>query len=107
MEEAKQQGWLRSAHLADKHGHAQVLKAARVAVAALLHPQVRHVERLAAEALRPEQVAVALKHGDDVLVAQLRQNPLLLAPHAGAEGPGGGADARVEQRAPVVRAVLR
>jgi len=42
-----------------------------VAVAALLDPQVAHAERLAAQALRPEQVAVALEHADDVVVAQL------------------------------------
>ncbi len=47
-----------STHLADEHCHAQVLEAARVAVAALLDPQVAHAQRLPAKALRPEQVAV-------------------------------------------------
>ena len=42
-----------------------------MAVAALLHPQIAHAQRLAPQPLRPEQVAVALEHADDVVIAQL------------------------------------
>ncbi len=56
--------------LGDERGHAQVLEGARVADAAVLHPHVRHAQ-LAPKALRPEQVAVALKHALDVVVLDL------------------------------------
>lgn len=44
------------------------LEGAGVAVAALLDPQVAHLQRLLAEALRPKQVGVALIHADNILV---------------------------------------
>ena len=42
-----------------------------MAVAALLHPQVCHAQGLAPKSFRPEEVAVSLKHADDVIIADL------------------------------------
>jgi hypothetical protein len=89
-------------HLADEHGHAEVLEGAGVGDAAVLDPEVVHsVKVLAAEALRPEEVGVALEEGDDVVRVDLREHELLLGPDARAVGPGGAADAGVEEVAPV------
>jgi hypothetical protein len=57
--------------LTDQDRHAQILEAAGVGVAALLYPEIVHAQHLLAEALCPEQVAVALKHAHDVFVPQL------------------------------------
>ena len=76
-----------------------------MAVAALLHPQVIHAEHLAAVAVSPEEVGVALEHGDDVVVRNSGEDPLLLAPHAGAVRPDGLADALVKESLPVLRRV--
>ena len=40
-------------------------------IAALLDPELIHAEYLLAEALRPKQVAVALKHTHDIVIAYL------------------------------------
>lgn len=70
--------------------------------AALLDPEVVHpAEVLPAEALRPEEVGVALEEGDDVVRVNLREHEFLLGPDPGAVGPGGAADAGVEEVAPV------
>lgn len=58
--------------LGDQDGHTQVLEGARVANAAVLHPQVAH-PKLAPKALRPEQVAVPLKHALYVVILDLLQ----------------------------------
>jgi len=63
----------RNMHLADQHSHAQVLEGSGVAVAALLDPEVAHAQGLVAKPLRPEQVAVAFEHTDDVVVADSLQ----------------------------------
>src|SRR5262249_21256061 len=52
---------------------------------ALLDPQVLDVELLAVP-LGPVEVRVALEHRHDVLVVDERNDPLLLAPDAGAVG---------------------
>src|SRR5262245_63770769 len=70
-----------------------------MAVAALLHPEVGDPEHLA-EALRPEEVRAPLVHGDDVLVVDLREHPLLLAPDRRAVGPLAGLVAVVEEPHP-------
>ena len=57
---------------------------------------------LAAEALGPHQVGAALEGADDVGVVHGGADPLLLAPHAGAEGPGADLEAGVEEGLPVV-----
>ena len=70
--------------------------------AAVLDPEVVHpAEVLAAEALGPEEVGVALEEGDDVVGVDLREHELLLGPDPGAVGPGGAADAGVEEVPPV------
>ena len=89
-------------HLGHERGHTEVLERAGVAVAALLHPQVVHAKHLAAVAVGPEEVGVALEHGDDVLVGNPGEDPFLLAPHARAVGPDGLADALVEESLPVL-----
>jgi len=73
-----------------------------VAYSAVFDPQVVHAEKLFAETLGPEEVGVSLEGGDDVVVVDLGEDPLLLAPDAGAVGPGGLADAGVEEVAPVL-----
>mmetsp|Transcript_3658 Transcript_3658/g.10407 ORF Transcript_3658/g.10407 Transcript_3658/m.10407 type:complete len:553 (+) Transcript_3658:107-1765(+) len=93
-------------HLAHQDRHSEVLEATRVAVAALLHPKVRHPQHRP-ESLRPKQVAVALEHAHDVVVVYPGQHPLLLAPHAAAVRPGSLPDPLVEQRLPVLGAVDR
>ena len=90
-------------HLGHERGHTEILERAGVAVAALLHPQVVHAEHLAAVAVGPEEVGVALEHGDDVVVRNSGEDPLLLAPHAGAVRPDGLADALVKESLPVLR----
>ena len=70
----------------DQHRHAEVLERPGVRVAAQLDPEIVEAE-LAAVALGPEQVRAALVHRDDVLVAHLGADPLLLAPDAGAVRP--------------------
>ncbi len=42
-----------------------------MAVATLLHPELSHVEGLSPKALCPEQVAVALKHTDHIIITDL------------------------------------
>ena len=64
---------------ADQHRHTQVFEAASVAVAAELNPQVGHPQ-LFAQPIGPEQVGVAFKHADNVLVGQGRESPTLAAP---------------------------
>ena len=88
--------------LANEHGHAEILEAAGVAYSAVFDPQLVHAEKLFAETLGPEEVGVSLEGGDDVIVVDLGEHPLLLAPDAGAVGPGGPADAGVEEGAPVL-----
>jgi len=88
--------------LANKHGHAEILEAAGVAYSTVFDPQLVHAQKLFAETLSPEEVGVSLEGGDDVVVVDLGEDPLLLAPDAGAVGPGGLADAGVEEGAPVL-----
>jgi hypothetical protein len=87
--------------LTHKHRHAQIFKAPCMRVAALLDPQIRHPQGFTPETLCPKQVAVAFKHGDNVLVSDAGQHQLFFAPHAGAIWPGGGGHTSVEQLAPV------
>src|SRR5574338_191058 len=75
-------------HLRDEHRHAEVLEGPGVRVAALLDPEVLEPD-LAAEALGPEQVRVALVHRDDVLAGDRGEHPFLLAPDARAVRPRG------------------
>ena len=89
-------------HLLDdrhEHGHAEVLERPGVRVAAHLDPEIVEAE-LAAVALGPEQVRAALVHRDDVLVAELGADPLLLAPDARAVRPRRALVALVEQAHP-------
>ena len=86
-------------HRRDQHGHAEILEAAGVRVAALLDPQILKAE-LAAEALGPEEVGAALVHRHDLLVAHRRGDPLLLAPDGRAVGPRRALVAIVEQLHP-------
>ena len=73
-----------------------------MADSAVFDPQIVHAEELFAETLGPEEVGVSFEGGDDVVVVDLREDPLFFAPDAGAVGPGGLADARVEEVAPVL-----
>ena len=86
-------------HRRDQHGHAEILEGAGVRVAALLDPEILQAE-LAAEAIGPEEVGAALVHRHDHLVAHRRGDPLLLAPHRRAVGPGGALVAIVEEAHP-------
>lgn len=72
-----------------------------MADSAVLDPEIVHVDEAFAESFSPEEVGVTFEGGDDVVVVDLREDPLLLAPDAGAVGPGGFADAGVEEVAPV------
>ena len=65
-----------SVDLADQDCHAQILEGSRVCVAALLDPEVSHTQCLSAKTLRPEQIRVALKHADNVIVTYLLQGSL-------------------------------
>src|SRR5262245_54493386 len=71
-------------------------------VAALLDPELVEAQ-LAAVALGPEQIGVALVHRHDVLVVDVRQHPLLLAPDAGAVRPRARVRALAEQALPLRR----
>lgn len=42
-------------------------------VSTLLHPEVSHAQCLPPKSLCPEEVGVALKHADDVIIAYLLQ----------------------------------
>ena len=88
-------------YLADEDGHAEVLEASSVADPAVLHPKVVHGEELFPEPFGPEEVGVAFEGANDVVGVDLRENPLLLAPHAGTVRPRRPPHARVEERAPV------
>ena len=90
---------------ADEDGHAQIFEAAGVAVAAQLDPQVGQANLLA-QSLGPEQVGVALKHADDVVVGQVGDEPLFHGPDAAAVGPLAAAGALVEQGLPLLGAAL-
>ena len=68
-------------HLRNESSHAKILERASVAVAALLHPEIFHTQDFSAVPIRPEEVRVALEHGDDILVIDAGQDPFLLAPH--------------------------
>lgn len=68
---------------------------------AVFDPQIVHAQKLFAETLSPEKVRVSLESADDVVVVDFGEYPFLLAPDAGAVGPGGLADAGVEEGAPV------
>ena len=72
--------------LRNQHRHAQVLERPAVRVAAQLEPQIIHPDHLA-ETLRPEQVRPPFVQRHDVVVADLRQDPFLLAPDTGAVRP--------------------
>ncbi len=86
----------------DEHRHAEVLEGPGVRVAAHLHPEVVEAELLAVP-FRPEQVRAALVHRDDVLVAEVRADPLLLAPDARPVRPGRALVAFLEQAHPARR----
>ena len=95
-------------HLLDlrhQHRHAEVLEGPAVGVAAELDPEVVHADHLA-EALGPEEVRAALVERDDVVVVDLRQDPFLLAPDAGAVGPLGGLVAVLEELHPRLGAAV-
>jgi hypothetical protein len=85
--------------LGDEHRHAEVLEGPAVGIAAKLQPEIVHSHDLA-EPLGPEQVRAALIERDDVLVGDLRQDPLFLAPDARAVGPLGGLVAVLEELHP-------
>mmetsp|Transcript_13167 Transcript_13167/g.44609 ORF Transcript_13167/g.44609 Transcript_13167/m.44609 type:complete len:517 (+) Transcript_13167:425-1975(+) len=89
-------------HLGHEHRHAKVLEGGGVGEAALLDPEVREAQGVA-EALRPEEVGVALEHGHDVVVGDVWEDPLLLGPHARAVRPHCGPRPPVEERAPALR----
>jgi len=72
--------------LRDEHGHAEILERPAVGVAAQFDPQIVHTHDLP-ETLGPEKVGAAFIERDDVVVFDLGQDPLLLAPDAGAVGP--------------------
>ena len=72
--------------LRNQHRHAQVLERAAMRVAAQLDPEVLDADDLA-ETLRPKEIGASFVKRDHVLVADFRQDPLLLAPHPGAVGP--------------------
>ena len=89
----------------DEHGHAEILERSGVRVAAHLHPEIFDAD-LAAVALGPEDVRAAFVHRHDVLVADLRADPFLLAPDAGAVRPRGPLVAIVEEAHPGDRAAV-
>src|SRR4029079_16272918 len=89
----------------DEHRHPEVLERPGVGVAALLHPQLVEAQRVA-EAVGPEQVRAALVHRDDVLVADLGTDPLLLAPDRRSVGPRRALVSLVEQPHPRRRAAI-
>jgi len=64
-------------------------------IAAEFDPEILNSNDFA-KALGPEQVRSTLVERDDVLVGNLGQNPLLLAPHARPVGPLRGAVAIVK-----------
>ena len=76
-----------------------------MAVAAELNPEVRDADLLA-QSLGPEAVGVPLVDGDDVLVVDLRADPLLLSPDPAAIGPLRGPDSAVEELHPRGRASI-
>ncbi len=89
----------------DEHRHAEILERPGVRVAAHLDPEILDPDRPAV-ALGPEDVGAALVHRDDVLVADLGTDPLLLAPDARAVRPRGALVAIVEEAHPRDRAAV-
>ena len=89
----------------DEHRHAEILERPGVRVAAHLDPEILDPDRLAV-ALGPEDVGAALVHRDDVLVADFRTDPFLLAPDARAVRPRGALVAIVEEAHPRDRAAV-
>lgn len=87
----------------DEDGHAQVLEAAGVAIAAEFDPEVGDAE-LFAEAIGPKEVGVAFEHADDVFVGEGGDDPFAQAPDAAAVGPDGGTGAGFEEFLPVLGA---
>lgn len=92
--------------MADQDGHAQVLETTSVANPTVFDPQLIHAENLFAITLSPKEIGVTFEGADDVVAVDLRQDPLFFAPDAGAVGPGGLADAGVEEVAPVLAVVV-
>src|SRR5262249_32295988 len=77
----------------------EILEGSRVGVAALLDPEILDPEHLAV-AVGPQEVRPALVGRDDALVVDEGDDPLLLAPHAGAVREHVPAIAVVEQLHP-------
>src|SRR5262249_12937046 len=90
-------------HLLDgrhEHRHAEILERARVRRAALLDPQMLDADP-GAEPRGGQKRRAAFVHRHDMLVADARGDPLLLAPDARAVGPRSAPVARFEQLFPL------